>query len=233
MKYPQQEDILEWAKPALPLEETFDDLFLEDLMWAHVVSLHQQLDTPQFKFTAPLVSLLQRGLQDKEQVGRLTPEAEFVVRYAVTVGGRNLELVHVCLSKVGWPAWCSSHLADYPLAGLGECLKGCPGVEGGISVSALVARLTKNRRLNNLRMRFATSRRLIPCLLLVWGRKRILSLSTMRFHSGLLALHVQRSLMLVPCEQDSIVCHMVKDWACHRAKTVMCCGGGLRSRGGR
>ena len=31
-KYPQQEDILEWAKPALLLEEMFDDLFLKDLV---------------------------------------------------------------------------------------------------------------------------------------------------------------------------------------------------------
>ena len=49
-KYPSQEDILERAKPALPLEEEFDDLFLEDLVWAHAVSLHQRLDTPQFHF---------------------------------------------------------------------------------------------------------------------------------------------------------------------------------------
>ena len=65
-KYPSQEDILEWAKPALPLEETFNDLFLEDFVWAHVVSLHQRLDTLQYHFMAPLVGLLQRGLQDKE-----------------------------------------------------------------------------------------------------------------------------------------------------------------------
>ena len=106
MKYPSQEDILEWAKPALPLEETFNDLFLEDLVWAHAVSLHQWLDMLQYHFTAPLVGLLQRGLQDKEQVEQLTPEAEFTARYAATIGGRNLELVRVCLSKVGWPAWC-------------------------------------------------------------------------------------------------------------------------------
>ena len=56
------------GKPALPLEEEFDDLFLEDLMWAHVVSLHQRLDTPQFHFAGPLVALLHRGLQDKEQI---------------------------------------------------------------------------------------------------------------------------------------------------------------------
>ena len=99
-KYPSQEDILERAKPALPLEE-FDDLFLKDLVWAHAVSLHQWLNTPQFQFAAPLVVLLQRGLQDKEQIKRLTPEVEFVVRYTATIGGRNLELVCVCLSKVG------------------------------------------------------------------------------------------------------------------------------------
>ena len=100
-KYPSQEDILERAKPALPLEE-FNDLFLKDLIWAHAVSLHQRLDTPQFHFTAPLVALLQRGLQDKEQIERLTPEAEFVARYAATIRGRNLKLARVCLSKVCW-----------------------------------------------------------------------------------------------------------------------------------
>ena len=68
MKYPPQEDILERAKPALPLGEEFNDLFLEDLMWAHAVSLHQRLDLLQFKFAAPLVALLRRGLQDKEQI---------------------------------------------------------------------------------------------------------------------------------------------------------------------
>ena len=93
---------MEWAKPALPLEEEFDDLFLEDLVWAHAVSLHQRLDTPQFHFAAPLVALLRRGLQDKEQIERLTPEAEFVARYAATIGGRNLGLARVCLSKVCW-----------------------------------------------------------------------------------------------------------------------------------
>ena len=93
---------MEQAKPALPLEEEFNDLFLEDLVWAHAVSLHQRLDMPQFHFAAPLVVLLQRGLQDKELIERLTPEAEFVARYAVTIGGRNLELVQVCLSKVYW-----------------------------------------------------------------------------------------------------------------------------------
>ena len=92
-KYPPQEDILERAKPALPLEETFNNLFLKDLIWAHTVSLHQWLDTLQFKFVAPLVALLQRGLQDKEQIKQLGLEAEFLARYSVTVGGRNLELV--------------------------------------------------------------------------------------------------------------------------------------------
>ena len=102
-KYPSsQEDILEWAKPALPLEETFNDLFLKDLVWAHVVSLHQWLNMPQYHFAAPLVGLLQRGLQDKEQVEQLTPEAEFVVRYAAMIRRRNLELVRVCLSKLIW-----------------------------------------------------------------------------------------------------------------------------------
>ena len=100
-KYPSQEDILERAKPALPLEE-FNDLFLKDLIWAHAVSLHQRLDTPQFHFAAPLVALLRRGLQDKEQIERLTLEAEFVARYTATIGGKNLKLVRVCLSKVCW-----------------------------------------------------------------------------------------------------------------------------------
>ena len=59
---------MEWAKPALSLEEEFNTLFLEDLIWAHAVSLHQWLDMLQYHFAAPLVALLQRGLQDKEQV---------------------------------------------------------------------------------------------------------------------------------------------------------------------
>ena len=66
----------------------------------HAVSLHQQLNTLQFEFTAPLVVLLQSGLQDKEQIEQLGPEAEFIARYAATIGGRNLKLVWVCLSKV-------------------------------------------------------------------------------------------------------------------------------------
>ena len=93
---------MEQAKPALPLEEEFDNLFLKDLIWAHAVSLHQRLDTPQFHFAAPLVAFLQRGLKDKEQIERLTPEAECVARYAATIRGRNLELARVCLSKVCW-----------------------------------------------------------------------------------------------------------------------------------
>ena len=47
----------------------------------------------QYHFAAPLVALLQRDLQDKEQIEWLTPEVEFVVRYAAMIGGRNLELV--------------------------------------------------------------------------------------------------------------------------------------------
>ena len=97
---------MERAKPALPLEEEFDNLFLKDLVWVHAVSLHQQLDTPLFHFAVPLVALLRGGLQDKEQIERLTLEAEFMARYAAMIGGRNLKLVQVCLSKVGWPAWC-------------------------------------------------------------------------------------------------------------------------------
>ena len=83
---------MECAKPALPLEEEFNDLFLEDLVWAHAVSLHQRFDMPQFQFAAPLVALLRRGLQDKEQIERLSLEVEFMARYAVMIGGRNLEL---------------------------------------------------------------------------------------------------------------------------------------------
>ena len=59
---------MERAKPALPLEEEFNDLFLKDLVWAHAVSLHQRLNMPQFEFAAPLVALLQRRLQDKEPI---------------------------------------------------------------------------------------------------------------------------------------------------------------------
>ena len=55
-----------------------------------MVSLYQWLDTLQFHFVAPLVSLLQRGLQDKEQIKQLGSEVEFVVRYAAMIGGRNL-----------------------------------------------------------------------------------------------------------------------------------------------
>ena len=111
--YPQQEDLLEQVKPALLLEEEFNDLFLKDLVWAHAVSLHQQLDTLQFKFAAPLVALLKRGLQDQEQVEQLGLEVEFVVRYAATVGGRNLKLVRVCLSKV-WAGQPGNDVADLP-----------------------------------------------------------------------------------------------------------------------
>ena len=57
---------------------------------------------PQYHFVAPLVSLLQRGLQDKEQVEQLTLEVEFEARYTATIGGRNLKLVQVCLSKLIW-----------------------------------------------------------------------------------------------------------------------------------
>ena len=86
-KNPQQEDILEWGKSALSLEEEFDDLFLKDLVWTHVFSLHQQLDTLQFAFTAHFIVLLERGLQDQEQVELLGLEVQFVVRYTVMVGG--------------------------------------------------------------------------------------------------------------------------------------------------
>ena len=118
-KYPQQEDILEWVKPALPLEEEFDNLFLKDLVWAHVVSLHQWLNMPQFQFAAPLVALLQKGLQDKEQIEWLGPEVEFMVRYAAMVGGRNLELVRACLSMSGPTSTSQSAENDKGLQGTG------------------------------------------------------------------------------------------------------------------
>ena len=47
-------------------EETFDDLFIEDLSWAHAMSIYQLLKTEQFDFAVPFRSLLQRGLQDQE-----------------------------------------------------------------------------------------------------------------------------------------------------------------------
>ena len=124
---------MERAKPALPLEEEFDNLFLEDLVWAHAVSLHQRLNTPQFHFAAPLVVLFQRGLQDKEQIKRLTPEVEFVVRYTATIGGRRKEpRVGLGLFVQGVPVALRpmNTLADQLLARLGEHVKGYLGVEG-------------------------------------------------------------------------------------------------------
>ena len=88
-------------------------------------------------------------------------------------------------------------------------------------------------RSNISKGKFAASRRSIPCSLLARGRRRIPSLSTMRFHSGLLALRVRRSLTLVPCEQDSVVCRVVEDRACRRAKIATCREGGSRFGGGR
>ena len=112
-------------------------------MWAHVVSLRQRLDILQFKFAAPLVSLLQRGLQDKEQVKWRTPEVEFVARHTAMIGGRNLKLVQVCLSKVSLS--CSLVTGTNPfLSWFREHLKGCSGVEGGFLGFAQIAKLTKN-----------------------------------------------------------------------------------------
>ena len=124
-----------------------------------MVSLYQWLDTLQFHFVAPLVSLLQRGLQDKEQIKQLGSEVEFVVRYAAMIGGRNLELVQVCLSKVGW-GYSSSWPELIPsLVGSRECLEGCLGVEGGFfGFCTSSCANHKIPRMNTLRMRFVTSR---------------------------------------------------------------------------
>ena len=65
------------------------------------------------------------------------------------------------------------------------------------------------------------------------GRRRIPSLSMTRFRSGLLALRAQRSLMLVPCEQDSVVRRMVEDRACRQARIAMRRKGGSRFGGSR
>ena len=82
-------------------------------------------------------------------------------------------------------------------------------------------------------MRFAASRRSIPCSLPAWGRKRIPLLLMMRFRSGFLALCVRRSLMLVPCEQDSVIRHVVEDRARCQVKIATCHEGGSRFGGGR
>ena len=70
------------------------------------ISLHQWLDMPQFHFVAPLVALLNRGLQDQEQTEQLGLEVEFMARYTVMVGG-----MRVCLSKV-WAGQPGSNVAN-------------------------------------------------------------------------------------------------------------------------
>ena len=126
-------------------------------------------------------------------------------------------------------------LADQLLAFSGEHAKGRLGVEGRpIKVLLCWLKLTlMTFRLNISKARFTTSRRLIPCLLPARGRRKFPLLLMMRFHNGLLALCVRRSLTLVPCEQDSIVCRVVKDRARRRVKIVTHRKGGSRFGGGR
>ena len=103
-----------------------------------------------------------------------------------------------------------------------------------IEVLLYLAKLTPiTFRSNISKAKFAASRRSIPCSPPVWGQRRIPSLSTMRFCSGLFALRAQRSLTLVPCEQDSIVRRVVEDRARRRAKIAMRREGCSRSGGGR
>ena len=125
-------------------------------------------------------------------------------------------------------------LTSFP-AHSGERAKGGVGGQGKAYRSlALLAELTPiTFRSSILKAKFAASRRLIPCLLPARDLRRILSLSMMRFHGGLLALRVQRSLTLVPCEQDSVVRRMVEDRARRRAKIATRRKGGSRFRGGR
>ena len=84
-----------------------------------------------------------------------------------------------------------------------------------------------------MKAKFAALRRSILCSLLAQGRRRIPSLSMTRFRSSLLALCAQRSLTLVPCEQDHVVHCMVKDQAHCQVKIATHHEGGLRFRGGR
>ena len=65
------------------------------------------------------------------------------------------------------------------------------------------------------------------------GLEENLFLLMMRFLRGLPAPCVQRSLTLVLCEQDSVVCHVVEDQAHCQEKIAMCQRGGSRSGGGR
>ena len=87
--------------------------------------------------------------------------------------------------------------------------------------------------MNILKARFVASRRSILYSLPAQGQKRIPLLWTMRFCSGPLALCVRRSLTLVPCKQDSVVHHVVEDWARRQAKIAMRREGGSRFGGGR
>ena len=114
-------------------------------------------------------------------------------------------------------------------------MKGHVGGQGKAYQSlALLAELTPiTFRSNISKAKFAASRRSIPCSLPARGLRRIPSLSMMRFRNGLLALRAQRSLTLVPCEQDSVVRRMVEDRARRRAKIAMRREGGLRFGGGR
>ena len=43
--YPLQADIIEWSTKTITREEMFDDLFIEDLSWAHTILIDQLLKT--------------------------------------------------------------------------------------------------------------------------------------------------------------------------------------------
>ena len=99
-QYPSPEHILECAVACLPYDEAFEDLCVQDLVWAHAISTDHQLEHSNFNDIPSFTGLLRRGLRDWEPHEGRNTILEESMWYAACVGAMSLSYCNKLGQKV-------------------------------------------------------------------------------------------------------------------------------------
>ena len=85
---------------SLPFDEGFEDLCVQDLVWAHTVSADRQLEHSNFNNIPSFTGLLRRGLRDQEPHEGRNSVLEESMRYMACVGAMSLSYCNKLGQKV-------------------------------------------------------------------------------------------------------------------------------------
>ena len=98
--YPSPERILEHAVASLPFNEGFEDLCVQDLVWAHTISTNHHLEHSNFDNIPSFTGLLRRGLRDWEHHKGRNTMLEESMQYTACVGAMSLSYCNKLGRKV-------------------------------------------------------------------------------------------------------------------------------------